>query len=454
VAAAEVVAAVEGTEPGRPGIDVVGLLSDIGAGEEEIARAETEGTLPLLAVERILAAEEVRHDLEAVAERTGMSVEQITHIWRSLGFAQPRPGERAFTDTDLEILVRVGAMMADEVTSPDLVLQMSRVIGSSIARIASAHVDMMTGKFLLGEGVAGQTDEQTVVNLATVLPLMPQVLEATWRRHLHDATRRRMAMVLTGQEQAGVVGFADLVGFTALSQQVTERELAAIVEQFEELAFEVVTEGGGRVVKMIGDEVMFTVESPPAAAEMALALAEGTRDADVLSDVRVGLASGNVLEREGDLYGPTVNLASRITGIAFPGSIVVSRSMRDELHDVADYALRAMRPRYLKDIGRVPLYVLRRGVAAQSRFADRRQVLRDATKARVDAPTPAPPPAPATPVAPADTPPSAPAAATPPAPADTPSPAPLAAPADTPSPAPRAAPADSPPSAPHRTATH
>jgi class 3 adenylate cyclase len=77
-----------------------------------------------------------------------------------------------------------------------------------------------------------------------------------------------------------------------------------------------------------------------------------------------------------------VNLASRITGIAFPGSIVCSRAMRDELVDNGDYALRAMRPRYLKDIGRVPLFVLRRGVAAQSRFADRRQDLRDATRAR------------------------------------------------------------------------
>ncbi|HLM62652.1 MAG TPA: adenylate/guanylate cyclase domain-containing protein, partial [Acidimicrobiales bacterium] len=170
---------------------------------------------------------------------------------------------------------------------------------------------------------------------------------------------------------------------------------------------------------------MFTVESPPAAAEMALALAEGTRDADELSDVRVGLASGNVLEREGDLYGPTVNLASRITGIAFPGSIVVSRTMRNELHDVADYSLRAMRPRYLKDIGRVPLYVLRRGVAAQSRFADRRQILRDATKARVDAPKPGPPTAlvPGSPAAPAPGSPAAPAPGSPAAPADTPSPA-------------------------------
>ena len=84
---------------------------------------------------------------------------------------------------------------------------------------------------------------------------------------------------------------------------------------------------------MIGDEVMFTVDAPVAAAEIALALSEGTRGADELSDVRVGMAYGPLLEREGDLYGPVVNLASRITAIAFPGSIVVGPSMRDELAD-------------------------------------------------------------------------------------------------------------------------
>jgi len=165
---------------------------------------------------------------------------------------------------------------------------------------------------------------------------------------------------------------------------VGDDELAAIVDQFEQLAFDVVTAQGGRVVKMIGDEVMFTVDSAEAAAEIGLALAEGTRGADELSDLRVGLAAGPLLEHEGDLYGPVVNLASRITAIAFPGTIVVSASMRDQLEGREEYRLRSMRARYLKDIGRVPLWVLRRAAPAESRFAERRRALRDAVKARVD----------------------------------------------------------------------
>jgi adenylate cyclase len=295
----------------------------------------------------------------------------------------------AFSEADVAILTEVGQLLAGDVASADLVLQMSRVIGSSMARIASSQVDVIAARVLgtprtAAVADAELTDEQIVVSASALLPIVPSVLTATWRRHLQAAIRRRLSIAEAGQGQPVVVGFADLVGFTALSQQVGDDELAAIVDQFEQLAFDVVTANGGRVVKMIGDEVMFTVDSPVAAAEIGLTLAEGTRGADELSDLRVGMAQGPVLEREGDLYGPVVNLASRITAIAFPGSIVVSESLRDQLADRQEYRLRSMRPRYLKDIGRVPLWVLRRAAPAESRFAERRRALRDAVRARVE----------------------------------------------------------------------
>ena len=359
-------------------------LHELGTDDGEIDRAASEGTLPLLAVERLVMPEPACHDIASVSARTGMPEVQIALIWRSLGFAQPRPGELVFTDGDLETLVEVGELMAADITSPELILHMSRVIGSSVARIASAHADVIGTRASPADPSEVLTDERIITGASTVLPLVPRVLEATWRRHLSAAARRRMALAVTGEEGTGVVGFADLVGFTALSQQVTDRELAVIVDQFEDLAFEVVTAGGGRVVKMIGDEVMFTVAAAGAAAEIALALAEGTRAADELSDVRVGLALGSLLEREGDLFGPVVNLANRITRIAYPGSIVVSESVRDRLAEDPGYVLRSMRPRYLKDIGKVPLWVLRRAQGSESRFADRRRALRRATRARVD----------------------------------------------------------------------
>jgi adenylate cyclase len=213
------------------------------------------------------------------------------------------------------------------------------------------------------------------------------VLEQVWRRHLQAAARRRLLRG-DGEDSPGlVVGFADLVGFTALAQQVTDEELAEVVDQFERLAYDVVVAGGGRVVKMIGDEVMFLVEDPVMAAEIALGLADASRDAAGLGDVRVGMAMGPVLEREGDAYGTTVNLASRATAIAYPGTVVVSPELRDALAEHPDFAFRNMRPRFLKHIGRVTLTVLRHADEAPTSIREtideRRRLMREAVRERL-----------------------------------------------------------------------
>jgi adenylate cyclase len=98
----------------------------------------------------------------------------------------------------------------------------------------------------------------------------------------------------------------------------------------------------------------------------------------------VGLASGPLLERESDLYGPTVNLASRITAVAFPGTILVGEALRDQLAGIPGYRLKAMRPRHLKDLGRVPLWVLRRAAPGEPRYAARRRALRETVKAQIE----------------------------------------------------------------------
>jgi adenylate cyclase len=256
-----------------------------------------------------------------------------------------------------------------------------------MARVASALIDAVSSQ--ASEALSEpEADLEPIATYAGgFLPMFPEVLEQVWRRHLQVAARRRL---LRGDPEGGsgqVVGFADLVGFTALAQQVSDAELAEVVDQFEQLAYDVVIAGGGRVVKMIGDEVMFLVEDPVAAAEIALGLADASRDAAELSDVRVGLAVGPVLEREGDAFGATVNLASRATGIAYPGTVVVSPELRKLLEDNADYDFKGMRPRHLKHIGRVALAVLRRSGDAPSTIREaideRRRVMREAVRDRL-----------------------------------------------------------------------
>ncbi|MGH9274496.1 MAG: adenylate/guanylate cyclase domain-containing protein, partial [Acidimicrobiales bacterium] len=302
-------------------------------------------------------------------------------------------GEAAFSDVDLTNLAALAGLLHSGAVTPEVAYGMTRVVGSSMARIASALVDTVSARAeqVMREPEDPDSKSLEVEQIATeaqgFLPMFPAVLEQVWRRHLQVAARRRLLRSDADSSAGIVVGFADLVGFTALAQQVTDEQLAVVVDQFEHLAYDVVVAGGGRVVKMIGDEVMFLIEDPVAAAEIALGLADASRDAAELSDVRVGLAVGPVLEREGDAYGATVNLASRATSIAYPGTVVVSPELRALLEDNPDYEFKGMRPRFLKNIGRVSLAVLRRTGEGPSSIREaideRRRVMRDAVRDRL-----------------------------------------------------------------------
>jgi adenylate cyclase len=141
---------------------------------------------------------------------------------------------------------------------------------------------------------------------------------------------------------------------------------------------------------MIGDEVMFAVDGVRGGLEIGLSLAEAYHDDESLSDVRVGLACGPVLEREGDLFGPVVNLASRIVSIAYAGSVVVSAEVHDALVDDEGLRWKSLRTRQLKDIGRVQLWVVRRvddafdSEGVRERARRRRGAIRDKVTEFID----------------------------------------------------------------------
>lgn len=382
------------TNPGPPVDELVNLLRALGVSTTEIRQAQDDGMLVLLAIDKLALGQDLRYDLAAACEGTGLPEEELRHIWRSLGFPDPQPGEAIFSEVDLGNLAAVADLMHSGVVSPEVTYGMTRVIGSSMARVASALIDAVSSR--TEEVLSSVTEDEVTEVLEPIaseaggfLPLFPKVLEQVWRRHLQAAARRRL---LRGDPDDGpglVVGFADLVGFTALAQQVSDEELAEVVDQFERLAYDVVVAGGGRVVKMIGDEVMFVVDDPVVAAEIALGLADASRDAAELSDVRVGMAIGPVIEREGDAYGVTVNLASRATAIAYPGTVLVSPELRAALEDRPEFSFKNMRPRFLKHIGRVSLSVLSHASDApntiRETIEERRRQMRDVVRERLAA---------------------------------------------------------------------
>ena len=338
------------------------FLLERGVPAEDVDRAAEEGHLHLLMVDTLLVPQTPRYTAAEVAALAGMSLDDVRRYWRALGFPDARPEERSFGDMDLEALSTLQGILAYRMADVDSSLQLARVIGSSMSRIAESEIT--ASPVLRGQTDSAEMAELFALTADATLPGVARLLEYSWRRHLQAAARRAVLMSsrvdATGAHLELAVGFADLVGFTVLSQQLSEKDLAEMVARFERLAHDTVTVLGARVVKMIGDEVMFVAEDVLVAARVALALAEAYADDEVLSDVRVGLAAGDVLAREGDYFGPVVNLASRIVNIALPGSVVVPEAVHAAMADDERFSFHAMRTRNLKDIGRVRLWRVRR----------------------------------------------------------------------------------------------
>jgi adenylate cyclase len=237
---------------------------------------------------------------------------------------------------------------------------MARVIGSSMTRIAEA--ELVPG-IMVSTEVDPVMSADAFVSVADVtIPAMAKLLDFVWRRQMAAGIQRNMMLrshgLAPGQSPSLAVGFADMVGFTLLSQHLSDEELAVVVRRFEELSHNIVVTARGRVVKMIGDEVMFVVDEVADAARIGLDLADAYADDDLLSDVRVGLAMGPVLLRDGDYFGRTVNLAHRIVNIANPGTVLMSDEFQAALMESAsgEFTARPLRPRLLKDLGRVQLW--------------------------------------------------------------------------------------------------
>jgi adenylate cyclase len=336
------------------------LLRSHGATDDEIDQALADDVIDLFVADRMLVPSRRRYTRNEVAELTGVNIELLERFWRALGFPNVTDDDRSFTDLDLEAVRIFQGLQALGAARTDTALQLARVIGSSMARIAEAEL-------VPGEVIRTDVDRVVVADaFASVadvtIPAMARLLEFVWRRQVAAGIQRSMMLrsdgVAPGQSPVLAVGFADMVGFTLLSQHLSDQELATVVRRFEEISHNIVTSLGGRVVKMIGDEAMFVVADVANAARIGLNLADAYADDDLLSDVRVGLAFGPVLLRDGDYFGSTVNLAHRIVNIGNPGTVLMS----DEFHTALmveapeEFTGQALRPRLLKDLGRVQLW--------------------------------------------------------------------------------------------------
>ena len=291
-----------------------------------------------------------------VAQRAGISIDRAERIWHALGFATVPDDEVAFTDGDVEAARLMVALEEDGFIEPAMESALARKLGQTQSRLASWQSAMFLT--LLGESDLGAEDSLEVASL--LLPAMERMQTYVWRRHLAAAAGRAIASTGDMSHGVRVVGFADVVGYTRLSRRLTEPELAELIERFEAMAAEVVATHGGRLIKSIGDEVLFVADEPARGAEIALALQEETERVGDMPQLRIGLAYGGILIRLGDVYGPVVNLASRLTSEARPGRVLADRELGLGLDGHPDFVVRRLRRISVRGYSNLQPYAIQR----------------------------------------------------------------------------------------------
>ena len=335
-------------------------LADDGVSREELRRAVEEERLVLLPVDRALSPEPkfTRHDL---AERTGLTVDELRQARRSLGLPVGGDDAKIYGDEDLEALGGLRQLL-DAGVAMEQVVDLNRVIGRATSQIAAASRQAV-GDAILSAGV---TEEEAAGALASaarqLTPLMRNVLAYSYEGHLRELLRSdavSSADIAAGRTAGArdmTVAFADIVGFTKLGERVAAEELGDVAGQLERVAAGVV-EKPVTLVKTVGDAVMLVAPKPDPLLGTLLELLDAM-DGDDGLQLRVGVACGPALERAGDWYGSPVNQASRVTGVARPGSVLTTQSVRDHADD--DWTWSYARERKLKGVGEVKLYRVRR----------------------------------------------------------------------------------------------
>ena len=294
-----------------------------------------------------------------VCARARVSHEVADPLWRALGFPDVPPEEPAYTSDDVRAL-RIAADGVESVrgdqrrTALDAIVREARIVSSHMSRIAEIEVEAMAELAALGlrQRVLAEASERGLQQSD-----LGWVLFYAFRRRLEEALRRRTTLE-AGDHPMLAVGFVDLVGFTRTSGSMQTDDLGRLLSRFEALASDVITEAGGSVVKLIGDEAMLVFPTADQAAQGAIELVDACAAGD-LPSARAGLSLGQVLVRGGDYFGPAVNRASRLVDVAPPDSVLADDAFTEAIAGTMTLLIEPQRRRRLKGLGSVHVSRLR-----------------------------------------------------------------------------------------------
>ncbi len=351
--------------------------------EDPVVSAPSTGTLSadriaIKALESRLLGGERKLRRREVAAGAGLSLLSARKLWRALGFPNLGDEEVAFTERDQAALNTTVDLVRTGKLTEEAAISVTRAIGQMTDRMVVWQIEALVEDMVHEQGVTDAMARKRLVNeLPALVDPLEEMLVYSWRRQLNAAVHRlavRAEAGLQASEEgregdeddaplplARAVGFADLVSYTSLSRRMNEQTLAKLVQRFENKCAEIISVGGGRLVKTVGDEVLYIAETPAAGAEISLALAEAfTRD-EILPEARVAMVWGRILSRLGDIYGPTVNLAARLTTLADPGTVLIDSMTAAALDQDERFVLIPQEAENVRGFGEIQPVILARG---------------------------------------------------------------------------------------------
>ncbi len=279
-------------------------------------------------LERAILGEDRVFTALEVAEETGVTIDELRRLWRALGF--PEHGlEVAFTKADAAAVSTLTGIVASDLIDFDMAVTLTRAVGQTMSRLADWEVATLVHRveeLESGDAATGSRTQAAIRMVERVNEPFERLLVYVWRRHLAAAVARVEALGANEEDlhtAQVTVGFADIVSFTALSNQIEEERIGDLVELFESRCADVVAGRRGRVIKSIGDSVLFVNDDPIRAFDTAEGIIAVIGRDPRMPDVRVGLASGSVVMRLGDVFGPPVNMAARLTSVARRNRIII-----------------------------------------------------------------------------------------------------------------------------------
>lgn len=338
-------------------------LSREGVALSELRRTTASGTVMFLAADRVIVGDE-RYTAAQIAELSGVEPEFLAAARRAMGLPIPEPEDPVYTEAEIESAARIVVAREAGISDQDI-LDLLRVLGRGLAQAADT-LRLLPLKLVLEPGMSERDLASRYGQAAAQLyPLVDPMLSNVLALHLRHTAQSEVINALErdggrlpGSREVAVC-FADLVGFTRLGEEVPPEELGHLAARLEALASEVAAPPV-RLVKTIGDAAMLAAPEPEPLLEAALDLIDAAdAEGEDFPQLRAGAAVGLALPRAGDWFGRPVNLASRITAIARPGSVLAEREVRESARD--SYGWSYAGERRLRGIREpVPLFRARR----------------------------------------------------------------------------------------------